>query len=198
MAWQMMAAQGAMNVMGSVVATRQAAAQSKAARAQALAEIDRLHREAEQVRDQYRGAKDDRARAADYQMGAMIAAMADNGGMGTQNMARMAAEVSFFEGLDIGRLEQNRLGAINTIKSQQVAANQNALNIQTKAWQGAMSSWMNTGASAAQSYMKHEFAMNNSPATQQGTIQGSPTGRMTRTGYTSGIRGGRGMMIGGT
>ncbi len=193
MAW-MMAAQGAMNVMGSIVATRQAAAQSKAARQQALAEIDRLHLEMADTRDQFRGAIDDRARDAEYQTGAMIAAMADNGGAGTLNAQRLVSEIAFFKGLDMERLEKNRQGAIRSIKSQQVAANQNALNIQTKAWQGAMSAWMNTGAQAATSYI--DGTMRRNPATQQGTIR--PMSNISRTGYTSGIRGGRGMMVGGT
>lgn len=165
----MMAAQGAMNVMGSFAATGQAKAQSAAARAQALAEIDRLHREMADTREQFRGAIDDRAREAEYQMGAMIAAMADNGGAGTLNQSRLAGEISFFKGVDMERLEQNRQGAIRGLKSQQIAANQNALNIQTQAWQGAMSSWMNTGTSAAKSYMNHKFATDNSPYTRKGT-----------------------------
>ena len=167
MAWQMMAAQGGANVLSSASSMLQAGRQSKAARQQALAEVDRLHRQMAEVRDQSRGQKDDRAREADYQMGALIAAMADNGGAGTMNANRMAAEVSFFEGLDIERLEKNRVGAINALKSQQVAANQNALNIQTEAWQGAMSSWMNTGAAAAASYAKHLEAVDKSKATKK-------------------------------
>lgn len=175
MAWQMMAAQGAMNVMGSVVATRQAAAQSKAARAQALAEVDRLHDEMRDVRDEYRGRMDDRARDADYQMGAMIAAMADNGAAGTSNEARFAAEISFFEGLDLERLEKSRVSSIKSLKSQQVAANQQALNIQTQAWQGAMNSWLQTGTSAASSYMDWKYRTDNAKALQKGTTKPQPT-----------------------
>ena len=177
MAWQMMAAQGGANVLSSASSMLQAGRQSKAARQQALAEVDRLHRQMAEIRDQSRGQKDDRAREADYQMGALIAAMADNGGAGTMNANRMAAEVSFFEGLDIERLEKNRVGAINALKSQQVAANQNALNIQTEAWQGAMSSWMNTGAAAAASYAKHKSAADKSPVTKK--VSG--TGGYTKT-----------------
>ena len=176
MAWQMMAAQGAMNIMGSVVATRQAAAQSKAARAQALAEIDRLHDEMRDTRDQYRGQMEDRAREADYQMGAMIAAMADNGAAGTANEARFAAEISFFEGVDLERLERNRVSAIKSLKSQQVGANQRALNIQTQAWQGAMSSWLQTGTSAASSYMDWKYRTGSAKALQKGTPKPQKTG----------------------
>lgn len=166
MAWQMMAAQGAMNIIGSFGAMGQAKATSAAARQQALNEVDRLHREMDQVRDQYRGAKDDRAREADYQMGALMAAMADNGGAGTLNASRMAGEVSFFEGLDVARLETNRKQHINSLKSQQVAANQNALNIQGQAWKGAMSSWMNVGKAAASSYLNYKNTTGAATQTQ--------------------------------
>tara|TARA_R110000803_G_scaffold4898_3_gene16264 strand:- start:2920 stop:3489 length:570 start_codon:yes stop_codon:yes gene_type:complete len=183
MAWQMMAAQGAMNVGSSLVSTFQASAQSKAARAQALAEVDRLHREMGDVRDQYRGRMDDRAREADYQMGAMIAAMADNGGAGTMNESRMAGEISFFEGVDIGRLEKSRVSAINRLKSGQVAANQNALNVQTKAWQGAMSSWLKTGTDAAGTYLKDKYGKDASGVNTPGTIAPMTSGRSSGVGY---------------
>jgi hypothetical protein len=180
MAWQMMAAQGAMNVMGSVIATRQASAQSAAARAQALGEIDRLHDEMRDTRDQYRGQMEDRAREADYQMGSMIAAMADNGAAGTSNEARFAAEISFFEGIDLERLETNRVSAIKSLKSQQVGANQRALNIQTQAWQGAMSSWLQTGTSAASSYMDWKYRTDGAKALQKGKPQPQKTGTTSK------------------
>ena len=181
MAWQMMAAQGAMNTFGSIMKMGQAKAQSAAARAQALAEVDRIHDEMRDVRDQYRGQMDDRAREADYQMGAMIAAMADNGGAGTSNEARLAGEISYFEGVDLERLEKGRVSQIKSLKTQQVAANQNALNIQTKAWQGAMDSWMQTGTSAAQSYISDKFRTDNAAAFKTATPKPQTSGRGTRS-----------------
>jgi len=128
-----------------------AASASKAARAQALAEIDRLHREMASTRDKFAGAQDDNARKAEYEMGAMVAAMADTGAAGTLNGSRLMAESSFYGGLNSGRLDASQENAINSLKSQQVAVNQNALNVIGQAWNAAASNWMKQGASMASS-----------------------------------------------
>jgi outer membrane murein-binding lipoprotein Lpp len=147
-----MAGQSAMNFVGGVVATIGAKRASAAARAQALAEVDRLHREMEYTRESFRAAKEDRAARAEYEMGTMLAAMADNGGAGTLNASRFAGEISYYKGVDIGRLEANRMQSIGALKSQQVAANQRALNVQAQAWRGATSAWLKMGGDAVKSY----------------------------------------------
>ena len=126
-----------------------ASSASKSARRQALSEVDRLHREMDSTRDQFAGAQDDNARKAEYEMGAMIAAMADNGAAGTLNGSRLIAESSFYGGLNSGRLDSSQKAGLKSIQSQQVAANQNALNVIGGAWNAASSNWMKQGVSMA-------------------------------------------------
>jgi hypothetical protein len=82
-------------------------------------------------------------------MGAMIAAMADNGAAGTLNGSRLIAESSFYGGLNSGRLDSSQKAGLKSIQSQQVAANQNALNVIGGAWNAASSNWMKQGVSMA-------------------------------------------------
>ena len=144
-------AQMGSQILSGVGGMFSAGSASKAARAQALAEVDRLHREMASTRDKFAGAQDDNARKAEYEMGAMIAAMADNGAAGTLNGSRLMAESSFYEGLNSGRLDASQENAVNSLKSQQVAANQNALNVIGQAWNAAASNWMKQGTSMASS-----------------------------------------------
>jgi len=82
------------------------------------------------------------------------------------------------------------MSKIKSLKTGQVVANQNALNIQTKAWQGALDSWMNTGKSAFGSYAADASKRATDPALAKGKIKPQQvTGRVSRNFKSSYITG---------
>ena len=119
-------AQGVMGVMG-------AAQQGQAAGQQADAEVRELERQKEEEALNARAKRSDRAREADKQMGAMIAAMADNGGAGTGNASQFAGEIGFMAGVDKARITGNSVSRINSLSSKQTAAKARGDNAATTA-----------------------------------------------------------------
>lgn len=104
-------------------------AASEAAARQAEGEIQELDRQREFVNQKKAGEKAARVREAERDEAAMLVGMDDRGGGGTSNVARLAAEVGYYEGIDIARLEGNRVRQNESLKSRQVASKNNALNI---------------------------------------------------------------------
>lgn len=109
------------------------------ARNSAQAQIDEYARQAEEARTEAQEDRSDRAREADREFGALHAALADGGGLGTVNLLRLVTEVGAAEGRDfdrITRMEKNRVaslkaGAVATkqeyeAKAQQVKAENRA------------------------------------------------------------------------
>lgn len=103
--------------------------ESKAAAEQANLEIEELERQRGEVQKQARAEKSDRAREADKQFASMVASMADNGGAGTQNESRFGAEIGYYEGIDLARVESNRKNQIASLHAEQIASRQTAVNI---------------------------------------------------------------------
>ena len=126
--------------------------EAQAAADQADLEIQELDRQRRQASAIAQERKADRVITADRQFASMIAAMADNGGHGTQNEARFGAEIGFYEGLDLARIEGNRKREIEALHSKQVAARQVALNTATRVAHQKRINFFTFAASTASSF----------------------------------------------
>jgi hypothetical protein len=119
--------------MGAVSANQQAEAAQQAADEQ----VQELERQKGEERLNARSQKSDRAREADKSFASMVAAMADNGGLGTGNASRFAGDIGFVAGMDFARIEGNSISKINSLTSQQRSARMRAANATNQA-RGAM------------------------------------------------------------
>ena len=72
--------------------------------------------------------KSERVREADRLNASNIAALADNGGAGGANEARIVGEVGFYEGIDLARIEGSRRRKVEALSSQQTFSRNRALN----------------------------------------------------------------------
>ena len=151
----MMAISMAMAAKAAQEQKKAAAAQAEAAARQAEGEIKELDRQREFVDEKAAADKSERVRESDRMNASMLVGMADMGGEGTSNEARLSQEVGFYEGLDIARLEGNRTRQAESLRASQIASKQRAQNvgIQMKFKQNAikyqfLSSAAKTGASA--------------------------------------------------
>ena len=145
----------AMGAMATSAQNKALEAQSQAAARQAEGEIREFDRQRDFANKKSAADKSARVREADRDHASMLVGMADMGGEGTTNEARLSSEVGFYEGLDIARLEGNRVRQGESLKSKQVASKNKALNIaaQNKAQAKVntykfLSSAATTGASA--------------------------------------------------
>jgi hypothetical protein len=80
-----------------------------AAEQQAQAEMQELRRQEEQANLQAAEDKSDRARDRDRRIAASVAAAEASGAAGSQNDARLQAEIAGEAGLDLSRIEGNRV-----------------------------------------------------------------------------------------
>jgi len=125
----MMAVSMAMAAKAQQEQEKALAEQSKAAAIQAESEIKELDRQREFVDEEAATQKSARVREADRMEASMLVGMADMGGEGSANEARLSQEVGFYEGLDIARLEGNRTRQAESLKSQQVSAKNTAISL---------------------------------------------------------------------
>jgi hypothetical protein len=128
----MMAISIAMSAMAAKAENERLEAESEAAARQAEADIREGDRQRDFVDDEAARKKSARVREAERDEATMQVHMDDRGGEGTTNQTRMSAEVAAYEGIDIARLEGNRVRQGESIKSQQQAAKNQALNIATQ------------------------------------------------------------------
>ena len=150
---------GALSVgMSAMQASAQNSALEDANRAageQADLEIAELNRQREFVDEEAALQKSARVRESDRMHASMLVGMADMGGAGGVNAERLSQEVGFYEGIDIARLEGNRVRQSESLKAKQQFAKNKAINIGTQNKAEAknntykfLSSAVKTGASA--------------------------------------------------
>lgn len=105
---------------------------NRAAGEQADLEIKELNRQREFVDEEAALQKSARVREADRTHASMLVGMADMGGSGTANAERLSQEVGYYEGVDIARLEGNRVRQSESLKAKQQFAKNKAINIGTQ------------------------------------------------------------------
>ena len=89
------------------------------ANAQADAEIAEFDRQREETNRIAAEDKSERVIEADKQFASMIVSMIESGGAGTSNEGRFAGEIGGYEGIDLAKIESNRRGDIETLRSRQ-------------------------------------------------------------------------------
>lgn len=155
-------------------------AANAAAADQAELDILELDRQRDFVDRKAATDKAEGVRISDATTASMLVAMADMGGIGTVNEARLDAEVGFYEGIDLARIEGNRNREGESLRAKQVFAKNNALNIitQNKAQQKVntynfLSSSASKAASAFGSSGGGGGAKPTATGTKGGTYRGS-------------------------
>lgn len=112
-------------LVSAVGAKSQASAAASQARAQAdqarlqIAEFDRQQDEVEAIAAEK---KSDRVRAADKEIGSIVASLSEVGALGTVNELRFVQEAGFLEGLDVARIESNRRREVAGLEASKEAA----------------------------------------------------------------------------
>lgn len=151
-----MYAQLGQQVVGGYMAIKAAKSQAKAARFASIQEFEELQRQQKETSRIAAKEASDRYRAANRTMGAMLAAMSDNGAEGTTNESRFAGEIGYISGTDIENIYANANSQVAALRSQQYASQIRALNVITGAFNQAQATIWNgagkTASSAASSY----------------------------------------------
>jgi len=180
----------------------QAGQQMKAASAKGNAAIQKsglewqeFHRQKGEVTDQARADKSTRAREADKAMGRMLAVMADNGGAGTNNESRFAGEIGYLSGLDITRLEGNRMKEVQALSSAQTASGWRALNIISDAGAQAQGAIWNVAKAGVSQYKNSLGGSATEPGTGFGGGGGTGSGANAHMGQFA--TGSNGQLVGG-
>ena len=108
------------------------AAANVAAGEQADLEIEELNRQRGFVNEEAALQKAGRVRESDRMHATMMVGMADMGGADSVNAGRLSQEVGYYEGIDIARLEGNRVRQVESLKAKQQFAKNKAINIGTQ------------------------------------------------------------------
>jgi hypothetical protein len=100
--------------------------EQKAAEDQFEAENKEFTRQQEEANLIAQERKSERALAADKQFASMVASMESLGGAGSQDEARLAAEIGGNAGLDLSRIEGNRRREVKSLQASKGAARETA------------------------------------------------------------------------
>ena len=116
----------AMNAVGAIQQNMAASDATERANRQAneqaeaeLVEFDRQREETNRIAAED---KSDRVLQADKQFASLLVSMIESGGAGTQNESRFAGEIGGYEGVDLARIEGNRRGDVESLRSRQKAS----------------------------------------------------------------------------
>lgn len=165
----------AQGVLGVLSAQQEGAAAAD----QAEAEAAEFRRQQDVAKEREREAMSDRTRQADREMASMIAAMAENGGLGTTNATGLAVDIGGIEGLDLARIQGNTRREIEALESRARASIARGRNAVKNASLSALGSVI--GASGKYGQLAEEQRRADEEATLA-TLDGTATRRATPTG----------------
>lgn len=161
----------AMTAIQTAMSMKAASDQQKSAEAAARRQQDELKRQQRRADLVAQEQKSDKAREADREIGAIMAAAADNGSSGAA-IARMVGDVGGIEGLDVARIESNRAEGQAARHAEGISINANirARRTQYKYEQfGRIVSGVKSAASSVASYSSGYYgALTSAPASGGG------------------------------
>ncbi len=139
-----------------VLGVTAARSRASAAADKAAADIAEFQRQKEEERVNARSRMSDRAREADRRTAAMVASMADNGGMGTGNASRFAGQIGGMAGIDFARIQYNSDQKIGALTAAQRAARMEAANAMQRARGEMFASVLGTTGGILETYAKDQ------------------------------------------
>ena len=154
--------------------------EQQAAEQSAKDEIDELYRQQQEANKAAQEQKSDRAREGDKLYASALVAMETVGGAGSQNEARIAAEISGNTGLDLARIEGNRRREVGALRASMRAARKGAAS----AIRASQANFLGSALGATSSYLDNKAKVDASKNT---LTSGSTTSHSTLLSTYGGI-----------